>query len=167
MMNNQTIYLALGSNVGEREVNISKAVKLLGEKLRSVIVSEIYETLPVGYQDQGNFVNTALEAETSMSPNELLSFIKGIEKEVGRIERFPWGPREIDIDLIFYGVEIYKDSNLVIPHKRMHERDFVLRPLVDLNPNLVHPILGKTVEMLLRELPVQNQSVLSRLKPKQ
>lgn len=159
-MKQEIVYLAIGSNVGDREKNILASIGLLKDKVSEIMPSKLYETKAVGYTEQSNFLNVVIRGETSLSPHELLVYIKRIEKEVGRIDRFRWGPREVDIDIIFYGNNIYEEEGLTIPHPRMHERDFVLRPLNDLDHNLKHPILGKTVKQMLDELPEDQRSIL-------
>lgn len=155
-----TIFLGLGANVGDKKANIQKAIELLKEKVKDVIVAPIYETKPWGYEKQDNFLNTALKGNTFLSPSELFKFVKDIEKRVGRIKRFKWGPREIDIDILFYDKLIYKDDTLEIPHPRLHERDFVLKPLIDLDPNFVHPVLRKTIESLYKALSTKDSSIV-------
>ncbi|MEJ5173417.1 MAG: 2-amino-4-hydroxy-6-hydroxymethyldihydropteridine diphosphokinase [Hydrogenothermaceae bacterium] len=152
------VYLGLGSNVGDKTKFLMDAVHLLGKKLNIVKTSRIYSSKPVGYTDQDIFLNMALYCRTDMEINSLLRFIKEVEKEVGRVERFRWGPREIDIDILFFNNEVYNSESLTVPHPRLHERDFVLVPLVDINPKLIHPVLNKTVEELLKE--VKERSVL-------
>ena len=127
-----TVYLSLGSNVGDRKGNLARAEQLLAEGVTVVRRAPTYETDPVGIVDQPKFLNTAIEIKTDLAPRELLTFVKQIEKKVGRIEREHWGPREIDIDILTYDYIKYKDDQLEIPHPRMHERDFVLRPLADI-----------------------------------
>ena len=146
------VFLGLGSNVGNREKNIKRAVGLLSEKIKNIKLARIYKSKPYGFKNQDYFLNTALSGNTDLSPEELFHFIKDVEKEVGRIKRFHWGPREIDIDILFYENLIYETDFLVIPHPRIQERDFVLKPLCDLNPDLIHPVLKKTVKELLDEL---------------
>ncbi len=135
------IYLALGSNVGDREKNIKKAIYLLSKEIKDIKVASLYETEPVGYVNQPKFINTALEGHTNLSPDELLKFCQDVEKKVGRIYRFKWGPREIDIDILLYGNLKIDKPNLKIPHPLMLERDFVMKPLVELNPNITEEIL--------------------------
>lgn len=147
-----TIYLALGTNVGDKKVNIEKAIMLLKEKIHIYKKAPIYETKPWGYKTQDNFFNTALQAATNLPPQDLLLFIKIVEKKIGRIKRFKNGPREIDIDILFYDQLIYARKDLQIPHPRIAERDFVLQPLSDINPNLIHPVLQKSIQQLLGEL---------------
>jgi len=146
------VYLALGSNVGNRKENIKKAIELLKRGIEEIKIGKIYISKAVGYEKQGDFFNTAIEGRTSLSPEELLSFCQNIEKEVGRIYRFKWGPREIDIDIILYGDEIIDKPELKIPHEYMLERDFVLKPLLDLNPYLKHPITKKPLRIYLDNL---------------
>ncbi len=146
------VYLALGANVGDKKANIGKAIRFLSEKVIYMKRAHLYVSNAVGYTDQDDFINTAVSGETELKPKELLRFVKDIEKQIGRVYRFRWGPREIDIDIIFYGNAIYKDTELEIPHPAMHERDFVLRPLADLDGEMIHPVLKKSVKELLRNL---------------
>ncbi len=160
-----TIFLALGSNVGDRLANFEQAIQLLSEHVHEISRAQVYETLPVGYLEQDNFLNSAVKGMTDLNPGDLLRFVKEIEKKVGRIKRFQNGPREIDIDILFYDDMVIGDeqNGLLpqIPHPRLQDRDFVLRPLMDLAPDLVHPVLKKTVRELLNELPEENKSVLN------
>jgi len=139
------VYLGLGSNVGDRLLNLNKAIELLSEKIQILKKSKIYISKAVGYTDQPDFYNMVLYGKTDLSPEELFNFIKDVEKNVGRVYRFHWGPREIDIDILFYNDLVYKSDKLNIPHPRLHERDFVLLPLIELNPKLFHPVLNKIV----------------------
>ena len=127
------VYLGLGSNLGDREGNLLQACELLGclEK------SKIHETEPFGVLDQPKFLNMVCEIETELSPRELLLFVKNIEKKLGRKKREKWGPREIDIDILFYGDQIIDEPDLKIPHPGIKERDFVLKPLKEIAPGLV------------------------------
>ncbi|MGD0331044.1 MAG: 2-amino-4-hydroxy-6-hydroxymethyldihydropteridine diphosphokinase [Nitrososphaeria archaeon] len=154
------IYLALGSNVGDRASNLKKAIELLRRKIQEIKLSLVYETKPVGYEKQDNFLNMVLEGKTELSPIQLLEFVKQVEKDTGRIRRFNGGPREIDVDILFYDDLIYHDGQLDIPHPRLHERDFVLRPLMDLNPEIIHPIYKKAVGQLYSEIPKNDLSIL-------
>ncbi len=115
-------------------------------------MSRVYETEPVGYTEQPNFLNQAVEIEPSFAPAELLLFLKSTEKKMGRQKNFRWGPRLIDIDIVFYGSRIVRENGLVVPHERLHERRFVLEPLCELAPEFVHPTLGKTAGKLLELL---------------
>ncbi len=145
IINKHTIFLGIGSNVGNRKKHIESAVNYLEEKISGLQLSKLYETKPWGYKNQDDFLNAVIKGKTSLSSLKLFQFVKTIEKKVGRIKRFKWGPREIDIDILFYDNLIYKDKNLEIPHPRLHEREFVLSPLMDLDPDLVHPVFKKTI----------------------
>ena len=153
------VYLALGSNLDNRRANIEKAVGLLSRRLQQVKLASLYRSRPVGLTDQPEFINTAVSGQTKLSPEELLDFIKLVETAVGRQPRQRWGPREIDIDIIFYGERVIETAPLTVPHPLFRERDFVLRPLADLDPNLLDPVTKKTVEQLLRGLKPEQITV--------
>jgi len=134
------VYLGLGTNIGDRQSNLARALKLLGERLKIEKVSSIYETEPVGYADQPQFLNTVCLVKTNIGPLQLLSLVKGIEANMGRDAGFPNGPRIIDIDIILYSDMSMIDPELTIPHPRMNERAFVLIPLMEIaSADLVHP----------------------------
>ncbi|WP_420644594.1 2-amino-4-hydroxy-6-hydroxymethyldihydropteridine diphosphokinase [Candidatus Leptofilum sp.] len=144
----QTIYLGLGTNLGDRTANLQAAIGGLSEELAITAVSPIYQTPPWGVTDQPDFLNLCLAAQTNLSPNDLLTFIKNLEIELGREPAKRWGPRLIDIDLLFYANEIIETERLSIPHPHLPERAFVLRPLADIAPEFVHPVLGETIATL-------------------
>jgi|SRR5579859_2050212 len=148
-----TVFLALGSNVGNRVENIQQATKLLETKIRNLKRAPLYETRPVGFLEQDNFMNTAVSGETDLTPHDLFLFVKGIETQLGRKARFRFGPREIDIDILLYDELVYKDNDIQIPHASLHERNFVLKPLADIAPEVQHPALHKTMKKLLENLP--------------
>lgn len=147
-----TVFLALGSNVGNKKENLNKAIKLLGKQIKNISVAKFYETKPMYYEKQENFLNSALRGETDLSPRDLLTFVKSLEQEIGRKKRFPNGPREIDIDILFYDDISFQDEHVQIPHPRIQERDFVLKPLMDIDPNFIHPVLKKTIKELENEI---------------
>lgn len=141
-----TVFLGLGSNKGNRKENILKAVKLLEENGQKVMrMSSLRETKPYGYKKQKNFLNAAVKLKTKLMPLELLELCKRIEKKIGRTKSFRWGPREIDIDILFFGKKVIKNKKFTIPHSDLHNRNFVLTPLVEIAPNFVHPVLRKRV----------------------
>ncbi len=143
-----TAYLSLGSNLGHREANIASALKMLGQEAWILKVSSLYETEPVGYKDQPWFLNCVCSVETDLSPQALLKFVKAIERKLGRREDIRFGPRLIDIDILFYNSLILDSPDLIIPHPRLVERAFVLLPLREIAPELVHPLLRATIEQL-------------------
>jgi 2-amino-4-hydroxy-6-hydroxymethyldihydropteridine diphosphokinase len=143
------IYLALGSNVGDSRGNIAQAIKLLGSSVKHIKQAPIYVSKAVGYTDQPDFLNTALRGQTDLGPSDLLKFTAEVEQRVGRTASFQWGPREIDIDIIFYGDTVLETKDLAIPHREFRKRDFVLQPLNDLDPALVDPVSGQTIKQLL------------------
>ena len=155
------VFLGLGSNVGNKIENIKKAINLLQEKINNIEVAPFYVSKAVGYENQDDFVNTVLKGYTKLNPFELLEFTKQVEKQVGRIYRFHWGPREIDIDILFYDDLVINTEDLVIPHPRIQERDFVLMPLMDLEKGFMHPNLNVSVEELLRNL--ENKSIKNKI----
>jgi 2-amino-4-hydroxy-6-hydroxymethyldihydropteridine diphosphokinase len=161
-MNN--IFLALGSNIENRKQHIETAILLLRENVLDITVAPLYETKPRYFEDQHNFLNTVLSGNTDLDPLELLQFTQAVQKEVGRVERFRNGPREIDIDILFYDNMVYKDDALEIPHPRLQERDFVLQPFSDIDPDFCHPVLQKTIRELLAALPEEQRSVIQVLK---
>ena len=150
------IYLALGTNLGDRLANLREAIDALAPDVIVNRESLIYETPPWGYADQPAFLNMVVEAETSLNPRALLDFLKKRENELGRVKNFRNGPRHIDLDILFYGDVVYEDERLQIPHPRLHERAFVLVPLNDLAPDFLHPVLGKDVKSLLSNVEKDN-----------
>jgi len=150
--NKTIVYLGLGSNLGKRVENVQKAIKLIQQKVTVVNVSSLYDTQPVGYVTQPNFINAACEVNTSFTPQELLSTVKKIEKDMGRIPNFINGPRIIDIDILLYNDSIIISPELTIPHPHLMERAFVLIPLAEIAPEMKHPVNKKTIQELLHEL---------------
>jgi len=158
------VYLSLGSNLGDRLGFLKRGIDLISEvpELKIQKVSSVYETEPVGYAAQPDFLNLAVSILTTIDPRKLLQTLKEIEMKIGRIHRQRWHEREIDIDIIFYGDELVNSDELVIPHPRMHLRKFVLQPLNEIASNFVHPSRQKTVSQLLSDCPDNSQ--INRLK---
>ena len=157
-------YLSIGSNMGNRSANCRKALKALDETdgIKLTAFSSLYETNPVGYEDQPDFINMAAKVETSLTPQELLAEIKKIEKLLGREKNFRWGPRIIDLDILFYADKVITMPGLTIPHPSMPERGFVLIPLLEIGADVEHPVIHKTVVQLCSALP--EDKCISRLK---
>jgi 2-amino-4-hydroxy-6-hydroxymethyldihydropteridine diphosphokinase len=155
-----TIYLALGSNVGIGDQQFDDTIAALSKQLTNIRQAKRYTSKAVGFIDQPDFLNTVIEATTTLSPKDLLSFTQATEQATGRIRRFRWGPREIDIDIIFYDDVVINEPDLILPHPRFAEREFVLKPLCDLNPDIVDPISHKTVQKLYNHLPKRNLSII-------
>lgn len=146
----QKAYLGLGTNMGDKEEQIKQAVAYLADEpgIKVLRRANLYATAPVGYTDQDWFLNTAVEIETTLSPEELLKAVNRIELKQSRVRLIRWGPRTLDIDILLYGAERVALPHLEIPHIRLAERAFVLYPLAELIPDYVHPISGRTVQEL-------------------
>jgi 2-amino-4-hydroxy-6-hydroxymethyldihydropteridine diphosphokinase len=145
-----TVYLALGSNIGDREKNLREAIRLVSESgVRITKTSSLYETEPVDYLDQPWFLNAVLEAHTELSAAQLLATLRNIESQMGSKKPFAKGPRLIDLDILLYGDVTIDTPALQIPHPRMLERNFVLVPLAEIAPNLNHPSWSNPVSELL------------------
>jgi dihydroneopterin aldolase/2-amino-4-hydroxy-6-hydroxymethyldihydropteridine diphosphokinase len=147
------IYIGIGSNLGDKEGNCKAAIERLSKKGVTIKkISSPYRTKPWGIEDQPDFVNMAVEAETKIHPAELLPILKTIEKEMGRQEGARWGPRLIDLDLLFYDDMVISSDELAIPHPRLHKREFVLLPLAEIAAGHVHPVLKTTIKQLAENL---------------
>jgi 2-amino-4-hydroxy-6-hydroxymethyldihydropteridine diphosphokinase len=146
------VYLGLGSNLGGRKQNLVQALELLSKRAVIEKVSSIYETEPVGYKEQPLFLNAVCRISTELKPGRLLLLAKKIEAKLGRTSGFPNAPRPIDIDILLYGDEVLSSKELTVPHPRLAERAFVLVPLAEIAPNMVHPASGKTIKNLLADL---------------
>ena len=147
-----TIYLALGTNLGDRFANLQGAIAALPPAVRVEAQSPVYETPPWGLTDQPAFLNMAIKGGTELAPLALLAHLKDLEIHLGRTVSIRWGPRLIDMDILFYDDLVLDTPGLTLPHPRMQERAFVVVPLADLAPDFVHPVLRRPVRELLRAL---------------
>ncbi len=158
------VYLGIGTNLGDRGKNLSEAIALIKEHIGRVKqVSSVYETEPWGFASENDFLNIAAEVETKLKPSGLLGRILMIEANMGRLrDEKKYSSRQIDIDILLYGDMILEAKSLVIPHPGLHERRFVLVPLNDIAGDILHPKLGKTIKVLLKECP--DKSRVKKLK---
>ncbi len=150
----KTTYIALGTNLGDRPANLRSAIASFSPKLRVIQETTIYETPPWGYTDQPAFLNMVVKAETELEPYALLSYLKEKEKNLGRVKNFRNGPRQIDLDILFYDNLILEEEELTIPHPRLHERAFVLVPLAEIAPEFEHFLLKKKISALLQDVDI-------------
>lgn len=147
-MEQHTVYLALGTNMGNRPLNLKEAISALPPQMEVRAKSNVYETPPWGFKDQETFLNQVLRVETYLKPEPLLKHLKRLEVTLGRRDSFPNGPRLIDIDILFYDDLVLYSPTLTIPHPFMHERGFVLVPMMDIAPDFVHPVRKKSIREL-------------------
>ena len=153
-MNAVTAYLGLGSNIGRKKKNLLQAVKLLNAVPGVTVkkISRFYRTKPMYYEEQPDFCNAVVKIKTTVEPEDLYVSVKKIEKRMGRRSRIKWGPRIIDIDILLYGNRVIRTSFLTIPHSRMHERPFVLEPLLEIAPQTMHPLKKKRCSTIFNQL---------------
>jgi 2-amino-4-hydroxy-6-hydroxymethyldihydropteridine diphosphokinase len=160
-----TAYLLLGGNLGDREENLKRAIELLNEKIgKLTAVSSLYETAAWGKTDQPAFLNQAVALQTNLSALEVLDHALTIEQELGRVRKDKWGERLIDIDLILFGDEIINvPDKLQVPHPHMQHRKFVMEPLAEIAPDVIHPILGETILAMSRNIedPLEVKKIIS------
>lgn len=159
------ILLSLGTNLGDREDNLRNAIAALAPVVRVTRESRVYETAPWGFTDQPSFLNMVVAGETGLPPLELLKFLKTLETELGRTPTFRYGPRLIDLDILFYNDLILQTPELTIPHPKLHERAFVLVPLADVAAGWVHPVLHRTIAELLEETDATGVSRFTAVEP--
>lgn len=145
------VYISLGSNIGDKKSNLQKAIALISIKCEVVAQSSLYETAPWGNINQDNFVNQVIYLKTLYSPKNLMTFLLAVESEMGRIREDKWGPRTIDLDILFYDDVIIDEEKLKVPHPQISARKFILTPMAELSQSLIHPVLNKTINSLLAE----------------
>lgn len=163
MMKNEpvSVYLGLGSNIGDRHKNLQRALEILRQRMKILEQSSIYDTEPMGNPHQPRFLNMVVQLETYLEPDKLLALLKGIETKMGRvIPSQPGSPRPIDLDILLYGERIWNSPALTIPHPELAARAFVLVPLNEIAPGRVHPVTKKTVRKMLKELNSGVQGIL-------
>ena len=159
---NHTAYLSVGSNLGRKLSNCRKGIDALTchDSCRLIDQSLVYQTEPVDYKDQDWFVNYVVKIETTLDPFSLLDTLKSIERSAGRTrDGVRFGPRVLDLDIILYDALVLNTSDLVIPHPRMHKRHFVLKPICDIDPNIIHPVFHTTMQTLLKDLDATDQRI--------
>ena len=152
-------YLGLGSNLGDRREHLRRAIDRLDEQCVVRRISSLYETEPIACPGPEKFLNAAAHIETALSPLDLLAFLRGIETDQGRVRRVKNDPRTLDLDILFCSGAIINEDDLVVPHPRLHERGFVLIPLAEIAPDVVHPVLSAKVSELARQLPGRQQVI--------
>ena len=161
-MKTHIVYISVGSNIGDKLENCQRGIKALTETgtSRVLVQSRIYTTEPVDYEDQDWFINMMVKFETSHDPYQLLDQIEFIQRAAGRIkDAIRFGPRILDMDIILYDDRIIDSERLVVPHPRMHKRRFVLKPICDIDPSIIHPVLKKEMHFLLERLGEDQQKV--------
>jgi 2-amino-4-hydroxy-6-hydroxymethyldihydropteridine diphosphokinase len=147
-----TVLICIGSNIGQRKKNCQRAIALLKDKVTILKTSSFYETEPWHNTKGACFVNCITEIVTSLDPRRLLDILKWIEQKMGRVDAGKWGPRIIDLDILFYGDEIIEENDITIPHPFLDKRAFVLVPLSEIAPDILHPVINKTATEMLSEL---------------
>lgn len=158
----KTVYIGIGSNLGDPYENCIKAVEVIREQpfCEMEALSPFYRTQPVGIEGENWFINAVLSINTSLSSVELIEMLLDIEKKMGRTRSgLRWESRIIDLDVLLIGDEIINDKNLIVPHPRMHTRRFVMAPMADIAPELIHPVQGKSMEDILHDIPLEEQEV--------
>ncbi len=156
-MNDNTVFIGLGTNLGDRQENLARALEYIKKIIEIENLSSIYETQPVGYEDQGWFLNMVIKGSTNLSARQLLAKLQAIEAKMGRARIINKGPRIIDLDILFYSNEIIVSDDLRVPHPEIQNRHFVLRPLNEIAPDFIHPKLHKDISNLFNNLRQDKQ----------
>ena len=147
------LVLSLGSNLGNRYAYLLRAIQKIEKYFNSKsVVAHFYETPPWGNENQSRFINTAIYLHTDISIDQCLKKVQAIEKEIGRLKTEKWGPRMIDIDILFYEYDVLETDIITVPHQHLHQRAFVLKPLQDILPNFIHPLKNKTIIQLIKDI---------------
>lgn len=157
------VYIAIGSNI-EPTKNINKAINLIKEQIEIKKISPVYRSKPVGFLEQPDFLNLVIKVETNYSPIHLMNYLKQIEQQLKKDKKVKDGPRTIDLDILLYGQIQCNDP--IVPHPRMHNRIFVLKPLTDIDPNIIHPTIRKTASQLLQTCKDQDMAVFGHVHQK-
>jgi 2-amino-4-hydroxy-6-hydroxymethyldihydropteridine diphosphokinase len=160
----KTVYIGIGSNMGDPLKNCNDSVKRIVEleNCKIISVSSFYLTEPFGMTEQDWYINGAVSLETGLSAFDLINKLSEMEASMGRVRKIKWGPRVIDLDILLFGHDIIDSERLMVPHPLMHLRRFVLAPMAELAPDLIHPVIGKSMTELLRSIPEDNQ-IIKRL----
>ena len=154
MKMNNIVYIGIGSNIGDRYKNCTVAIDTIcaSESIRLLEQSSFYLTEPWGVKEQDDFINLVIKIDTSLSPQQLFCFLQEAERKLGKKETVKWGPRTIDLDILFYNGQTLEAPQLTIPHPLLHQRGFVLIPLQEIDPHLTHPVFSRTISQLLDSL---------------
>jgi len=155
----EIIYLSLGSNLGDREANLESVFEELPPAIEVIVRSSIYQTEPWGFEDQPDFLNMVAQGKTELTPRELLAYLKKIEKKIGRKPSFIYGPRLVDVDILFYGEKVVDEIQLKIPHEKIPERAFVLVPLMEIAPDLKYLDSDQTISDLANSIDTSGVSL--------
>ena len=160
------VYIGIGSNLGDRKTNCLRAIEHLEKRgIHIIRQSSMIETEPWGVKDQPEFINMVVEAETDLSPQDLIRQLKDCEQAMGRVQSHRWGPRLIDLDILFYDDEVIETEELNIPHPEIQNREFVLRSMCELSPDMKHPVLGKSMKELFEILIKKDRAQGQRIQP--
>lgn len=158
------VFISFGSNIDNKEKYINDGIRALNNipQIKNIVISDLYDSSPYGEVAQDNFINGVLKLSTLLSPHELLNILHAVEKAAGRKRTIHWGPRTLDLDILFYDEKIIYDEELIVPHPDMLNRDFVMVPLQQIAPYKIHPLTGKTITQLAQEIPSTNIHIINK-----